>query len=425
MSDCLRVPRRSRLIMAKSQFDVVIVGAGHAGVNIASYLAKAKFRGSVALLSNERELPYKRPTLSKGFLNGTEDLEDIRLRSPEFWEASPVELMLDATVTDVDPDARTVRLRDGTALSYGDLVWAAGGRARTLAVQGAEMAQVHSIRTLGDAIALKTQLPEARSAVIVGGGYIGLESAAAFRQMGIHVTLVEAGDRVLGRMTASTISEFFHQRHRDEGVDVRLGIGVSRVRGVDGRVSAVVLSDGEEVPADVVIVGVGLQPNDEPLRAAGVVCDTGVAVDLHGRTSAPHIYAAGDCTSQRSDFTRGRSMRVESVQNANDQAKVVVASLIGNPAMSEAVPWFWTDQYDVKMKTAGLRHDDDLVVVRGDADSGRFSVLYIHESRLVAIDSVNTPLDFAQGRTLIESKALIDPQDAADITHSLLDLRIT
>jgi 3-phenylpropionate/trans-cinnamate dioxygenase ferredoxin reductase subunit len=407
-------------VVSGCHFDVVIVGAGHAGVNVASYLTRASYSGSVALLSAERVLPYKRPPLSKGFLSDSETLEDIQLRSAEYWETSPVELVLGAEATHVDPGSRSLRVADGREFTYGELVWTTGGHARRLPVPGADLPGVHTLRSLDDTVALKAELVSARSAVIIGGGYIGLESAAAFRALGVHVTVVEAASRVLGRVTSMPVSTFFERTHREKGVDVILQAVVEGIRESDGRAHGVILGGGAVLPADIIVVGVGLEPNMGPLRDAGAACRSGIEVDHQGRTSLPHVFAAGDCTTQVNPFTGGRSMRLESVQNANDQAKAVVAALVGGSEPSVPVPWFWSDQYDVKMKTVGIRHDDDQVVVRGDDRGAAFSVLYLRQGRLVALDTINAARDFAHGRKLIEGGAHLDAVAAADPDTPLL-----
>ncbi|NKX55915.1 NAD(P)/FAD-dependent oxidoreductase [Arthrobacter mobilis] len=398
--------------------DVVIVGAGHAGVNLAAYLSKGGYQGSVALLSNETILPYKRPPLSKGFLLDAEPLESLPLRTAEYWAASPVDLQLGVEVLEVRPDEQTVVTASGRELTYGRLVWAAGGRARSLPLPGATLPGVHQVRTLDDVLALKQELPRASRAVFVGGGYIGLETAAAFRGLGLDVTVIEAAGRVLERVTSAEISEYFHRVHREAGVDIRLGATVKEFTERDGRVASVVLGDGE-VPADVVVVGIGLVPNIDILAAAGASCSNGIEVDELCRTSLPAVSAIGDCTSQLNPYAPDRRMRLESVQNANEQAKVVASDLLGRPAASGEVPKFWSDQYHIKLKTAGLIAGHDQMVVRGDPGSGVFSVLYLSAGRLVAIDSVNNPVDFAKGSALIKQRAQIAPEVLADSAQPL------
>lgn len=403
----------------KKFYDTVIVGAGHAGVNLAAYLTKGGYTGTVALLSAEETLPYKRPPLSKGFLLGTEKIDNIPLRSADYWAKSPIDLLCGVEVCEVLPEGKSVITSAGTEIAYGRLVWATGGRARSLPLQGADLRGVHQVRTLADVTQLKSEMPHSRSAVIVGGGYIGLEIAAAFRSVGVDVTVVEAGHRVLERVTSVQVSDYFHGVHRDAGVDLRLGTTVLEIKGKRGQITSVLLNDGSEVPADIAVVGVGMEPNCEVLAAAGASCTNGIDVDEFCRSSLPGISAAGDCTSQFHPFGRGRRVRLESVQNANEQAKVVASELLGTPLANEEVPWFWSDQYDVKLKTAGLNVGHDTVLVRGDSSLGVFSVLYLADGELVAIDCINNPTDFAHGRVLVKNRARLDTAAAADPSRAL------
>lgn len=407
---------------ATPQYEVVIVGGGHAGVNLVANLAKGGFPGSVALLSDESCLPYKRPPLSKGFLLGTEPVDSLHLRSEDYWRTSSVELIRGAWVEQVRPDAHVVRTGDGREIGYGTLVWAAGGRARRLPVPGADLDGVHLVRTLSDVERLKRHLPAAGSAVIVGGGYIGLEVAAAVRGQGLAVTVLEAAPRVLPRVTSPEVSAYFSDLHRAAGVEIMVDAQVTELRGTR-HVAAVALADGREIPADLVVVGVGLQANDEPLRAAGATCGDGVHVDELCRTTVPGVLAAGDCTNQELPGVSRRRVRLESLQNANEQAKVVASVLLGAPAASTAVPWFWSDQYTTKLKTVGLVGGHDTTVVRGDPGTGTFSVLYLSAGRLVALDTINNAADFAHGRAAVGMSAdlEVDVEALADPARPLRD----
>lgn len=403
-------------------YDVVIVGAGHGGVNLATLLVKENYPGSIALLSDESVIPYERPPLSKGYLTGEQSFEDIVFRPAEYWEKSPVELRLNTRVTEVRPDRQVVVTADGATITYRRLVWAAGGRARRLPVDGAELLGVHSIRRLGDLATLKEELAAAKRAVIIGGGYIGLETAAAFRAQGIDVTVVEVQDRLLARVTSPEVSQFFLERHRAAGVTVRLGVGVQGLRGEGGRVRAVVLANGAELPADLVVVGIGLVPNTEVLAAAGATVSNGIEVDEYCRTSLPNVSALGDCANHVNEFAGGARVRLESVQNATDQARTVALDLLGAPAPYRATPWFWSNQYDIKLKTAGIVAGYDHAVVRGEPAQGRFSVVYLADSRVVALDSVNTPADFMVGRKLVQQRRKVDPEMVADPRRPLKQL---
>lgn len=397
-----------------AHYDVVIVGGGHAGVQLVAGLAKAKYVGSVALLSDEQILPYERPPLSKAYLKGLVTQEELYLRHPEYWESSPVEVMLGFRVEEVVPGEKIVRSADGREISYGQLVWAAGGRARQLTLPGSDAPNVHSVRTLSDVAAMQTQLDGAKNVVIIGGGYIGLEAGAVLRTLGLEVTVVEALDRLLARVTSPVVSDHVLELHRRHGVEVILGTGVTSLLTVDGRVTEVELSDGRRLPADIVVVGIGLIANVEPLAAAGADVVNGVEIDVHCRTSLPDVYAVGDCASFINSYTRGQRVRLESVQNATEQAKAAAHNITGNDTAYDVLPWFWSDQYNMKLKTAGLLSGHDRIVVRGEAGSDAFSVLYLEGSRLLAIDAVDRLADFTHAKTLISQRIEIDVEQAAD-----------
>ncbi|MFV2178559.1 NAD(P)/FAD-dependent oxidoreductase [Actinomadura sp. LOL_016] len=401
------------------RYDVVIVGAGHGGVQLATALTRAGYSGSVALIGDEPDLPYERPPLSKGFLAGTQTFEEITLRSPEYWADSPVQLIRGTRVTRVEAGGHEIVTAGGARIGYGRLVWAAGGTARALPVPGAALAGVHAIRTAADTRAVRGELPLVRRAVIVGGGYVGLETAAALKMHGMEVTVVEAQDRLLARVTSPVVSGHMARVHRNHGVEIRLDAGVRGFGGSAGRVRSVCLDDGAELPADLVIVGVGLRPNVDVLAAAGAVCSDGVDVDERCRTSLDDISAIGDCARQPSALAGGRPVRLESVQNAGDQARIAASDLLGEPAVARAVPWFWSHQYDVKLKTAGLLAGYDTVVLRGDPAGGAFSAVYLADGRVIAVDSVNSAADFAQGKTLVGRGVRAEPDEVADTGRPL------
>lgn len=397
-----------------TRYDVVIVGGGHAGVQLAANLAKAKYSGSIALLSDERVLPYERPPLSKGFLKGLMAQEELYLRKPEYWEKSPVDVVLGFRVEEVVTSEKLVRSTEGAEIGYNQLVWAAGGHARELPLPGSDSENVHTVRTLSDVAAMQTQLHDAKKAVIIGGGYIGLETGAVLRTLGLEVTVVEALDRLLARVTSEVISDHVLELHKKNGVEVILGSGVSKLVATDSRVTEIELSDGRRLPADIVVVGIGLVPNVEPLAAAGADIANGVQIDEHCRTSLPDVFAVGDCASFANRYTRGNRVRLESVQNATEQAKTAAQNIAGHDSAYEIVPWFWSDQYDMKLKTAGLLAGHDTVLVRGEAGSNAFSVLYLEGRRLLAIDAVDRLGDFTQAKTLISQGVELDLERAAD-----------
>jgi 3-phenylpropionate/trans-cinnamate dioxygenase ferredoxin reductase subunit len=377
-------------------------------------LAKGGFAGSVALLSDESVLPYKRPPLSKGYLLGAEGVESLPLRTEDYWTQSAIDLIRDAAVSQVDSAGRTVETSNGKTIGYWSLVWAAGGRPHPLPVPGEQLVGVHTLRTLADATRLKDQMWSARRAVVVGAGYIGLEIASAMRGIGLEVTVVEAGTRVLERVTSDVVSEFFQRVHRDAGVDLRLGTTVTEFRGSGNRLNSAVLTGGVEIGCDIAVVGVGMEPNVEPLAATGVGIAGGVEVDALGRTGVERISAIGDCTSQLHPLAGGSRVRLESVQNAGHQAKVVASDILGEPKTGIEVPWSWSDQYLVKLKAAGIPIGFDETVVRGDPALDSFSVLYLAGGRLVALDCVNRATDFTHGRFLIKSGAQVAGKDFED-----------
>lgn len=399
-------------------YDILIVGAGQAAAQCAQSLRQGGFAGTIAMVGDEPLAPYERPPLSKDYLGGKRDADRLLLRRPEFWAEKQVDLLTGRRVTRVDPTERRVALADGASLSYGDLVWATGGRPRPLPCPGATQRGVHAIRTIADIDGLKAAVAPGARAVIIGGGYIGLETAAVLRAMGMAVTVLEAQDRLLARVTSPPVSAYFLDLHRSHGVDVQLTAQVAAVTG-DGQVTGVRQSDGRELPADIVIVGIGIIPNVEPLADAGLACSNGVQVDAHCRTADPHILAIGDCARHPNPFA-GTDIRLESVQNAIDQGKVAADTLLGRPRPYAALPWFWSDQYDVKMQSAGLAATQDRVLIRGEMGNGPFSVLYVRDGRLTAIDCINNPKDFMQAKALIAAGKRLDMAQAA---NRAVDLR--
>ncbi|MBP0590406.1 FAD-dependent oxidoreductase [Paraburkholderia sp. LEh10] len=403
-------------------FDTLIVGGGHAGSQTAIALRQNGFKGSIAIAGEEPTLPYERPPLSKDYLGGEKEFERILIRPHAFWEDRKVEMLTGKRVTGVDPKAQTVTVDDGAAISYGALVWATGGAARRLSCDGHDLSGIHTIRTRRDVDQLREELGTAKAIVVIGGGYIGLEAAAVLSNFGKKVTVVEVLDRVLARVAGEALSRFFETEHRARGVDVRLATKIDHVEGVDGRVTGVRLSDGELIAADLIIVGVGIVPAVEPLVAAGADAGNGVKVDSQCRTSLNDIFAVGDCALHVNAFASGMHIRLESVQNANDMANVVAKTVTGIPAEYDAVPWFWSNQYDLRLQTIGLSMGHDAVVTRGDPISRSFSVVYMREGRVIALDCVNAPRDFVQGKRLVVERAVIDPNLLGDPAMALKDL---
>jgi 3-phenylpropionate/trans-cinnamate dioxygenase ferredoxin reductase component len=381
---------------------VVVVGAGQAGFQVAASLRGKKFDGAIVILGEEPVPPYQRPPLSKGYVKGDVKESALLLRPPEFYLANAIDLRLACRVAALDRSGHCVVLADGQRVAYDSLVLATGGRVRTLPVPGAELAGVAYVRTLADAVALKPRVESAANVVVVGGGFIGLECAAVARTLGCKVVVLEAMDRLMARVVSPVLSDYYRDLHRGHGVDVRLAASVTEIVGSNGRVTAVRCRDGALVPADLVVVGIGIIANDDLARAAGLACDRGIMVDAWLRTADPEIYAIGDCAAFPHPMARGPAqlVRLESVQNAIDQGKAVADTIMGQPRPYEAVPWFWSDQYDIKLQIVGLTQSYDDTVTLGDVAGGRFSVLYFRGGVLAGIDSVNMPSDHVAGRKL-------------------------
>lgn len=402
-----------------SDYDVVIVGAGQAGAQTAIALRQLRYQGTIALIGDEPELPYERPPLSKAYLAGEKSFERLLIRPAAFWQEKAVDLRPGCRIDAVDPAARRVTAADGTSIGYRRLVWATGGAARRLDCPGAALARVHSMRSRADADRLASELPTAREVVVIGGGYIGLEAAAVLVGAGKEVTLIEAQQHVLARMSGTMLARFLEAEHRARGVTLRLGTAVHSIEGRDGTACGVRLASGELVPADLVIVGVGIVPAVAPLLAAGARGSNGVEVDAVCRTSLPGVYAIGDCATHANAFADGARIRLESVQNANDMAGTVARSIAGVAHPYYAVPWFWSNQYDLRLQTVGLAAGHDLAVLRGAIDARSFSVIYLRNGRVVALDCVNATKDYMQGRKLIESGADVRSDMIADSTIDL------
>ena len=397
------------------QFEVIIVGAGHGGAQAAVQLRQMGFAGSIAVIGDEPELPYERPPLSKDFLSGDKAFARMLIRPESFWSERAVTMITGALVTEVDAGAQTVTTGAGDVFGYGTLIWATGGHPRRLACEGRDLAGIHAIRTRADVEALKGELGDAQRIVIVGGGYIGLEAAAVLAKLGKTVTVLEAMDRVLARVAGPALSHFYEAEHRGHGVTIHTNVMVSAISGTHDRATGVVLADGENVPADLIIVGIGIVPAVAPLLAAGAKGTNGVDVDDHCRTSLPHIFAIGDCAAHTNAFAGGAHIRLESVQNANDMATTVARLLTGNPKPYHAVPWFWSNQYDLRLQTMGLSLGYDATVLRGDIASRSFSVIYLKAGKVIALDCVNAVKDYVQGKALVEGGVVVDPAMLADV----------
>lgn len=397
-----------------TEVDVLIVGSGHGGASVAIALRQTGYEGSIAIVSSDPDPPYERPPLSKDYLAGEKAFDSILLRPENFWIDKKIVLVSGEEIAAIDPGAHEATAASGRIFSYRKLIWSAGGLPRRLTCDGHDLAGVHTIRERRDVDRLRTEAQSAQHVVVIGGGYIGLEAAASLTRLGKHVTVLEAMDRLLARVAAPPVSDFFAAVHRAKGVDIRLGAEVLCLEGESGRVTRVLLGDGTALRADLVIVGIGIVPRVDPLEAAGADCPNGVSVDSFCRTSLPDIYAIGDCALHPNPFGPGTAVRIESVQNAADQAKTVALDIIGQPAPYAATPWFWSNQYEVKLQTVGLSMAHDDIVVRGDPGEGRFSVVYLRGGAVIALDCVNSVKDYVQGRGLVEARAHIGKDRLAD-----------
>jgi 3-phenylpropionate/trans-cinnamate dioxygenase ferredoxin reductase subunit len=397
----------------------VVVGASHASVQAIDTLRREGHQGAIVLVGDEPHLPYNRPPLSKKYLSAELERERLLLRSPNFYQQAHVETRLGVRVTAIDRVARRLRLSDGNEQGYDGLLLCVGSRPRLLEVPGYDLKGIHCLRTIADVDAIRADLPVARRLVVVGAGYIGLEAAASARHLGLDVTVLEMADRPLGRVVAPQLSEFYLRRHEREGVRIHCETTVTAFEG-DDRVRAVVCGD-RRFPADIVIVGVGILPDVSLAAAAGIRCDNGVWVDEQCRTSDPNVYAAGDCTNHPS-VRYDRRVRLESVDNAVEQGRTAAANMCGKQARHEHVPWFWSDQYDVKLQIAGLSQGYDATVLRGDPDSGSFALYYLEQGELLAVDAVNSPRDFMTGKRWIAEHKRPDPAKLADPACDLKSL---
>jgi 3-phenylpropionate/trans-cinnamate dioxygenase ferredoxin reductase component len=384
-----------------NSFDVVVAGAGQAAAQLAASLRMAGYEGSIAMVGEEPDAPYERPPLSKDYLAGEKEAERLLLRPLDFWPTRNVDLILDTLVTAVDPAAHTVTTDKGSTIGYRHLVWATGGHPRALPVPGGSLPGVHVIRTRADVDRLKADAASATNIVIVGGGYIGLEAAAVLSKMGKHVTVLEAMDRVLARVAGEPVSRFYEAEHRAHGVTVSLGVKIECFEGTD-RITGIRTSDGV-LPAEIVIVGIGIVPAIAPLVAVGAKATNGVDVDNHCRTSLPDIFAIGDCAHHANSYADGAGIRLESVQNAIDQAKAVANVIIGTPKPYHAIPWFWSNQYDLKLQTVGLSAGHDATIVRGDPATRSWTLVYLRKGRVIALDCINAARDFVQGKALVDA----------------------
>jgi 3-phenylpropionate/trans-cinnamate dioxygenase ferredoxin reductase component len=406
------VPSGGRL----SKAPVVIVGAGHGGVQVAASLRDQGYEDDIVLLSDEPTLPYQRPPLSKTFLKGETDGAALLLRGEPFYRDQRIDLRLGARVTRLDRAVRKAALADGGAVAYSHLVLATGARQRRLDVPGVDLPGIFQLRNIADATSLRERIKAGLRVVVIGAGFIGLEVAAASAELGAETTVVEIA-RPMGRAVSPIVSGFYADAHRARGVRVLLGVGVSAIEGSD-RAEAVVLSDGEILPADLILVGVGVTAEDALAREAGLECANGVIVDAHLLTSDPTISAIGDCAAFP-HRTLGSMTRLESIQNAVDQARCVAARIAGKATPYDALAWFWSDQGDLKLMIAGLSHGVDEWVVRGDPATRAFSTFGFRKGTLAVVESVNRPGDHAAAKRILGTSKPLTPAEAGDATFDI------
>ena len=398
---------------------VVIAGAGHAAGQLVASLKQQKFAGQIVLVGDEPYLPYQRPPLSKKFLSGDMPAERLYLRPKSFYDDPQIELRLETLITEIDRDRKTLKTDSGD-IAYDTLILALGSRVRRLTVEGADLDGVHYLRSIADVDGIHAELQHKKNAVIVGAGYIGLEVAAVIRQLGLEVTVVEMADRVMSRVVSPEISDFYQIEHTTQGVKLRLSTGITAFRG-EGHINAVETEDGELIPADFVVVGIGIIPNVELASDAGLTVEDGIVVNDQCQTSDPSIYAVGDCTAHPNSIY-DRQLRLESVHNALEQAKTAVNNICGKETHYSQVPWFWSDQYDLKLQIAGLSTGYDDIVIRGNPADRSFACLYLKDGKLIATDAVNSPKEFVQSKALIAARTVVDREKLADNEVPLKEL---
>ena len=399
----------------------LVIGASHAGCQLAESVRKNGWSGSIQVIGEEPYLPYHRPPLSKDFLSGKKDVEDMLIKPASLYQKNGIDFILNTRAEEINRERKEVRLQGGSTLRYDKLALATGSRPRTIPVPGADKEGVHYLRTIDDIKAIQRYVDPGSRAVIVGGGYIGLETAAALRGLAVEVTILEMMPRILQRVTAPILSDFYARVHEEEGVAIVTNAAIDTIEG-GASVSQVLCEDGRAYPADLVIIGAGIVPNTEIAQVAGLEVEGGIVVDSRAATSDPDIFAAGDCTWHYN--TRyNRWLRLESVQNAFDQARVAGANICGVEQHYSELPWFWSDQYDMKLQIAGLSQGFDDVVIRGSTVEDRqFAAFYFAGDRLLAVDAVNMPLAFMIGKKLLAAGNTCPKQHVSDPDFDLKQL---
>jgi len=400
--------------------NIVIIGAGQAAAQACASLRLFGFGGKITLIGEEAALPYQRPPLSKAYMKGEMSEERLYFRPADWYRDNDIEVLLSTRVVRIDRSERTVEIEGGKSVAYDGLILSTGSRPRALPLPGANLEHVYDLRDLSDVERIKPHMVAGKKLVIVGAGYIGLEAAAVARQLGLKVTVLEMADRVLARVTSPVMSAFFETEHRAQGVDIRTSARLASLQG-ERAVSAAVLDDGTEISADIVLVGIGILPNVELAQDAGIACANGILVDRDARTNDPRVFAAGDCT-RRPLVHYGRDGRLESVHNAIEQGKLAAAAIMAKPRPNEDCPWFWSDQYDLKLQIAGLSTGYDEIVVRGDPATRKFAAFYLHRGKLIAVDAINSAPEFLASKRLIMSGASLAPETLSDTSLSMKEI---
>jgi 3-phenylpropionate/trans-cinnamate dioxygenase ferredoxin reductase component len=399
--------------------DIVIVGAGQAATQAATSLRAGGFTGTITMIGDENALPYQRPPLSKAYLSGAMSLERVTLKPAETWLEDKVDVIVSTSVTAIDREAKTVATQDGRNFPYDTLILATGSRVRKIPCAGADLAGVHYLRTVADVDGLRGEIVEGKKLVVIGGGYIGLEVAAVARKAGLEVTILEAADRVLARVAPPAISAFFEGLHREAGVTIMTGVKVTHIVG-DTHVTGVALGNGSVIEADAVLVGIGIIPNAELARDAGILAPDGIETDKDARTSDPNVFAIGDCASRPLVHYGDRRARLESVHNALEQGKLAAAAILGLPRPTEETPWFWSDQYDIKLQIAGISTGATQTVLRGDPATKRFAAFHLDaDNRLLGVDAINAPPEFIVAKQVIARHGKLAPETLADMSMSM------
>lgn len=385
----------------------VIIGASHAAAQLSVSLRQEGWEGEIIMIGDEPHLPYHRPPLSKTFLSGDKTIQDLLIRPASFYEKQKIQF-IHGHVVSIDRERKILDIREGPQILYDKLAICTGARVRKLDIKGSHLKGIYYVRNAADIEAIRLAIQNAKHAVIIGGGYIGLETAASLRKQGIPVTLLETSPRILQRVTAPQLSEFYAKIHQSHGVNIYNNMTIKHIVG-NTQVQGIVCGDGTTLAADIVIVGIGVDPNIELAQSAGIEVNHSIVIDQTCLTSDPDIVAAGDCTTHFSPLYR-RQIRLESVPNANEQAKVAAATLAGKSKSYDALPWFWSDQYDIKLQIVGLNQGYDQLVIRGDLDQGdSFCVFYFQQKRLIAADCINRPLEFMLSKKIINDNIQIDP----------------